>query len=452
MDRQQFRVTSPNHAARVSARWAGLGLTLCLFLLAGCGQLDLAVGPTLFDVKMEPALISPNADGQQDVTEIFYSLRRTATVNIYFENEAGQRFYFRQDQRRSPGDYRVQWGGVVDEQRTVETSYGPQEILSQVLAAGAYRWTIAATTSTGASEQATGIITLEDSDTTLPELHNFTVVPTVFTPNQDSLDDRVSINYALTKDVDKILVYLQDPAKLDNRYILAETPGLVKPEERGNHVFDYDGGVDLNAEPPPDGTYNIVGEARDRAGNAVRVVRQLTIKEGGKPRADVAGSEIHWQGEMSRNIVVALGEKICFEAVVVNESTVPLRTSGPEPGQEYRFSENYNKLAATINDSWYQQAGVWRFGINFDTTGIDFPFRWAIGRPEDLEKRVIDGKEQWYLLPGKAGQVRGCIIMDEAPPVSTNFWWGGLIHESVAVVNNNIDQISVQVGLPEQPK
>jgi hypothetical protein len=451
MDKQPFRGFRQPTQSKFSTQGAAAALLLLLFLLAGCGQLDLAVGPTLYDVKVAPALISPNADGQQDVTEVFYSLRRTATVNIYFENEAGERFYFRQDQRRSPGDYRVQWGGVVDEPHTMETSYGPQEILSQVLAAGAYRWTIEAAAA-DAVEQATGTITLEESDTTLPELHNFTVVPTVFTPNQDSLDDRVSINYALTKDVDKILVYLQDPAQPDNRYILAEKPGLVKPEERGNHEFDYDGGVDLNAEPPPDGTYNIVGEARDRAGNAVRVVRQLTIKEGGKPRADVAGSEIHWQGEMSRNIVVPLGEKICFEAVVVNESTVPLRTSGPEPGQEYRFSENYNKLAATINDSWYQQAGVWRFGINFDTTGIDFPFRWAIGRPEDLEKRVVDGQEQWYLLPGKSGQVRGCIVMDEPPPISTNFWWGGLIHESVAVVNNNIDRISVQVGLLEQPK
>ena len=48
-----------------------------------------------------------------------------------------------------------------------------------------------------------------------------------------------------------------------------------------------------------------------------------------------------------------------------------------------------------------QQAGVFRFGVNYDTTGIDFPFRWAIGRQEDLERRVIDGEEQWYLLPGE---------------------------------------------------
>ena len=65
--------------------------------------------------------------------------------------------------------------------------------------------------------------------------------------------------------------------------------------------------MDLNAEPPPDGTYNIVGEARDLAGNAVRVERQLTIEEGGKPRADVAQGEIDWEGEMNRIVSVPLG-------------------------------------------------------------------------------------------------------------------------------------------------
>jgi len=65
-----------------------------------------------------------------------------------------------------------------------------------------------------------------------------------------------------------------------------------------------------------------------------------------------------------------------------------------------------------------------------------------------LERRVIDGVEQWYLLPGKAGRVSGCIVMDERPPVGTNFWWGGLIHEYVGVANNYIDRITVDVGMP----
>lgn len=438
------------HAPRPLWRVGRIGLILALLgLLVSCGRLDPGVGPLLYDVLVSPDSITPNADGNQDVTEIQYSLRRTAQVSIYFENEDGERFYFRETRRRSPGDYSVFWGGAVEEARTVETDYGPQEIVSWVLPDGVYTWTIEAVEDNGHRETFTGTITLQDADTQVPELHNFAVVPQTFRPNQDGLaDDSVSISYYLTKDVDNVSVYLIDPEEPAVRLPIAEYPGVAEPTERGYHRYRYEGGVDLNAEPPPDGTYTVIGEARDAAGNAVRVARELTIEEGGKPRADIARGEIDWQGEMSRVVSVPLGEKLCFSAVVTNEGTVPIRTTGPWPGQEYRFSQNYNTLAADGNESWFQQAGVWRFGINFDTTGLDFPFRWAIGRQEDLERRVIDGREQWYLLPGHSGEVSGCIIMDEAPPVGTNTWWGGLIHEFVGVANNDVDRITVEVGVP----
>src|SRR5215203_6510639 len=115
---------------------------LMSMLVAGCGQLDFAVGPLLYDVVFTPDAITPNADGRQDVTEIQYSLRRAAAVSIYFENSEGERHYFRQDRRRSPGDYSVFWGGAVEEPTTVETDYGPQEILSWVLPDGVYTWVL----------------------------------------------------------------------------------------------------------------------------------------------------------------------------------------------------------------------------------------------------------------------------------------------------------------------
>jgi hypothetical protein len=383
------------------------------------------------------------------VTEVQYSLRRVASVSIYFENEVGERFYFRNARRRSPGHYSVFWGGAVDEPRTVETDAGPYDVLSWVLPDDVYHWTIEAQEPNGSKHVVGGQITLQDGDTEIPELHNFAVVPQIFRPNQDGLrDDWVSISYFLTKDVNSVQVYLVDPQQPGVRLPIAEDPGVAKTTERGYHEYRYEGGVDLNAEPPADGTYTVVGEARDAAGNAVSVARELTIEEGGKPRADIAQGEIDWQGEMNRVVSVPLGAKLCFRAVVTNEGTVPIRTTGPWPGQEFHFSENYNTLAGAQDDSWFQQAGVWRFGINFDTTGIDFPYRWAIGRPEDLERRMIDGQEQWYLLPGRSGEVSGCITMDEEPPVGTIFWWGGLIHEFVGVANNYVDRITIQVGAP----
>lgn len=430
---------------RVIQRTAVLSALVLVALLAGACSFR----PLLGDIVVQPAVISPNADGEDDATNIRYTLGRTAEVSIYFEDQAGNRHYFRRDQLRSPGDYQVAWGGVVNEPETIDNGQGPQQVLGRVLPDGEYTWTIEARDERGQVAAQTGTITLVDGDTVLPELQNFTVVPQRFTPNQDSIDDWVSISYYLPKDVDNVQVYLVDPAEPAFKYYIAEKERVIKPGERGNHEYRYEADVDQGAEAPPDGDYIIYAEARDLAGNHVVVTSTLTIEDGGKPRADILGGEIDWQGEVNRVVSVPLGGSLCFTATIQNEGTVSIRTAGPWPGTTYKFSENHNTLANELDDaSLYQQAGVWRFGVNFDTTGYDFPFRWAIGRPEDLEMRVIDGVEQWYLLPGQRSQVSGCIEFDQPPPVGTNFWWGGLIHEFVAVANNYVDRISVVVGAP----
>ena len=413
-----------------------------------------SLGALVHDVDVQPTVISPNADGNDDVTHIRYSLGRPADVSIYFVDDQGKRYYFRNAQRRSPGDYDVYWGGVINDPRVRPVPGGVMLVENQVLPDGAYTWVIEAADDRGRQQKVEGQITLQGADTTLPEIHNFTVVPHEFRPNQDGLrDDWVSIAYYLTKKAARLRVYLQPttsatgPSNL--KYPIAEKPLVAETGDAGYHEARYEGGVDLNAEPPPDGDYVLYGEAEDKVGNRVVVSSTLTILEGGKPRAEVAGGEIDWQGEMNRTVSVPLNHSVCFTTTIANIGPVPIRTAGPWPGQNFKFSQNYNTLADLLGEeSWYQQAGIFRFGINYDTTGVDFPFRWAIGRPEDLEVRIIDGRPQYYLLPGKRGLVHGCIEFDEKPPVGTNFWWGGLIHEFVEVVNNDIDRISVPVGVP----
>lgn len=427
--------------------------TGCALVLSACGRLAAQSGPPVYDVTVSPDHITPNADGSDDVTSISYSLRRAAAVSIYFENESGERFYFRDREPRAPGDYNVQWGGTTNDPMTMPAGELTADVISHVLPDGVYRWAVEATPENGEPTAVTGEITLSDGDTEIPQLSGFAIVPTTFTPNQDSIKDRVSISYSLSEDVAIMQVYLEDPAQPGVRFYIPPRPSVADPTERGYHDHDYDGGVDLNAEPPTDGTYTVVAEASDAAGNAIQVTGELTIVEGGKPRADVKGGEIDWVGEMSRVVTIALGEQVCFTAYVVNEGLVPIRTNGPWPEQEYLFTQNSNTLAQLRKDEtgetdWGPQSGAWYFGIMYNTAGTDFPFRWAVGRQEDLEMRLIDGQEQWYLMPGETGEVSGCITVNEEPPIGTTAWYGGLIHQSVEVANNNIDGITVNVGVP----
>jgi len=85
-----------------------LGLVVLSVLAAGCIS-----WPLLYDVKVAPDVISPNADGRDDVTRIEYKLRRSADLSIYFLDAEGEKHYFREDKRRSSGEYSVYFGGVV---------------------------------------------------------------------------------------------------------------------------------------------------------------------------------------------------------------------------------------------------------------------------------------------------------------------------------------------------
>jgi hypothetical protein len=426
-----------------------------LLLLLGVALSGCHLRPLLYGVSVSPSVISPNADGTDDATNIAYRLSRNALLSIYFENAGGERFYFRQDRHRSAGEYRVQWGGVINQPFWSENEFGRQLVKSWVLPDGVYTWVVEATDEDGQTQRIEGQIALEDGDTETPELRNFTVSVPVFTPNQDGLDDRTGVGYFLSKDVNSVRGYLYDPDKPDVQHPLEEQERAVNPGEAGYHYYDYDGGVDRGADPPLDGSYVVMFEARDLSGHHVVVSSTLTIKDGGKPRAEVVNGEIHWGGAVrsleGTEIYFPLGATLVFTTYVENYGRVPIRTSGPPSGTHYRSDQNYNTLAVNMGqESFHQQAGVWRFGINFDISQTDFPYRWAVGKPDQLRREIIDGREQWFLDPGKRGTISGSIELVGPFPREAIYAWGGLIHEYVGVAaeNNYVDQVLLHIGEP----
>jgi hypothetical protein len=399
-----------------------LTLPFVVALLTAC-----ASGPLLSDVSVNPPTISPNADGLTDVTRISYSLSRSAALSIYVLDDEGQPHFFRQNRRRSAGDYQVDFSGVVD---------------GAMLPDGRYTWVVEAVADDGQTASQQGQLVIENADTTKPELQGFSVYPQVFTPNQDGIDDRVTINYYLTKQA-QVSVYLIAPDG-ETRYPIAEKEREVKPGEPGFHTYDYEGGVDLGADPPPDGLYTIHTEAVDRVGNHTIVTSTLTIKEGGVPRADIVAADVDFYNPTTGDQVVPLGTTLAFTLTVENFGSVPIRTTGPGSGEPYRSDENFN------TKGFYESAGAWRVGIDYEgNPSYAYPYRWAIGNLDELEKRVINNNTQYYLLPGQRAIVIGSIQILDAPGNNdTVNFWAGLIHEKVSIdiFNDHVSPTPIRIG------
>jgi hypothetical protein len=98
---------------------------------------------------------------------------------------------------------------------------------------------------------------------------------------------------------------------------------------------------------------------------------------------------------------------------------------------------------------WHKSDGAWRFGINFEENPSEpYPFRWSLGKPDEL-KAVVKGDDTfYYLMPGQRVQITGSIRILDEPPRNPYYFWAGLIHEGVEIVQNYIDPILISVDVP----
>lgn len=415
-----------------------LGVTLTL---AACGEKSL-----LSDVSFSTDLITPNADHDNDVLVIKYNLARSADVSIYFEDKDGKRHYFRNRIHHAPSveePYQVLFAGVVDGYTLPGEQFEGFIVEKRVLQDGVYTWAVEATDATGVTEQVTGTLTIADADTALPELRGFSIHPPVFTPNRDSISDRATINVDLKKDVEELTVYLEGADGV--RYHVMEKETTTKLNEAGWHEFDYDAGVDLGADPPPDGTYTVTMQARDAVGQWTMATGTLTIENGGLPRAYILNGEIEWSGGGGPRVSIPLGGTLYFTLTVENDSVVPIRTSGPPPGTVYDSDQNY----ATLGE--YEQSGVFRVGIHCETSPTDHPWRWAVGGSDDLVE-VVDGDNRYFYLPAGAramvtGGVRFVNFVEARNP---QYCYASLIHEDVEIsmVNYRVDPVYLYIQVP----
>ena len=430
--------------------------------------------PLIMEAGFDRPSISPNADGEDDIAVFEYSLSRPATISLSLVSPAGRRFYFRQARARDDGDYSVLFSGVVDGfALDGETVYG--QIERRLLPNGDYRWQLDAEAEDASTMSVSGSLLIERGDTPLPVMSQFSISPSVFTPNQDGVADRVGVNVYLEKDVERLDVFLvgEDGVRI---------PISARVEERaygeaGRHLFDYEGGIDLGVDPPPDGVYKVVALAQDKVGQRMRMEDELTIEAGGKPFAeikpqapgvDVAFGVLPYDerlysdaialGELlpppeddvslaySQQITVPLGHMLVFRMTVENYGKAPIRTSGPPPGTVYQQEQ----LAGALG--FFDESGVWRVGIQCETSVSSFPYRWAVGSRDVLQDAYDEASENtfYYLPAGERAVVWGAIRMTEAKARNPQNCWAGLIHEDVAISlrNNHIGMRSIMIVDP----
>lgn len=418
-------------------RLSRLLVVAALLLLAACRP-----APVLDSVAVEPSTISPNADGRDDLANIRYRIGATTLVTTSFIGPDGQEHVWRKDERRSPNEYNGLFNGIID---------------GRMLPDGNYTWRITAQpVDGGPSAQAEGKMVIQGADPSRPDITEFTVLPDVFTPNQDGVNDRVTVSYVLAKPA-TVRVFLEDDRGRFVASLLEKKRGPVEPGSPGRHQYDYDAGVDADAPPPPDGQYNVVVEARDSLGNLVVERRPLTIQEGGVPRATILDSQI-------TPSIVALGDSVAITATVKNVGTTPVRTQGPPSGTSYDSTQSYNTLRAP------QSPGAFRLGATFNEapTDLDYPYRWQLGDPATLERRadegrtllcppgaateqcgleerVIGGKSYVYLLPGHSVQITGRIRITDRPLRREPLFYLALIQEDVRKHEESVNPTRVVI-------
>ncbi len=416
--------------------------------------------PLIDGAGFEHERITPNADGQNDLTTFSYTLTRNATVSIVFMDREGRAFVFREDESRVADDYRVLFSGVVHGFALPgETIHG--EVLARLLPDGDYDWTITAVDEAGQTARESGTLTIADADTDLPDLPGFDFMST-FTPNQDGLSDRVTFNVYVTKDA-QLTMYLVNEA--GEREFITERAEGITFGEAGAHDFDYDGGIDSGNEPPPDDTYQVVLLAEDAEGQKIRRTGTLALRDGGlpigaifpqptgttvfydtRPYADRFYSDETVQGDLipipegvqstiSDSEVVIQGDLLVFRLTITNDGSIGLRTTGPPPGTVYQQEQRASTLG------WFEESGAWRVGFECETMAASYPWRWAIAPADQLEV-VEEGEDTFYYLPpGEQAVVWGAVRLTEIRPRrNPQQCWFALIHEDVEIAQANVDR------------
>ncbi len=130
--------------------------------LAACSR----GGGPLSDVSVQPAVISPNADGRDDIARIAYKVNQPADVSIYLSGPDGERYDLRAEAQRapSPAPYELLFNGVSN---------------GRLMPDGTYTWHVEAAADPGVQSYS-GTLQITGADVPFPGIQELTLSSPVF--------------------------------------------------------------------------------------------------------------------------------------------------------------------------------------------------------------------------------------------------------------------------------
>ena len=200
----------------------------------------------------------------------------------------------------------------------------------------------------------------------------------------------------------------------DEAYPIPEAYGLAPPNAAGNHSYWFDA-LDILGERNNQRAIFSDSDAYDVFDQHVHWQLPLEVTNVGKVTGYIADGVVTYSGDL-----VDITETLCFSVTVVNSGNGYMRTIGPWPATIYDDTMNFTTL------KYPEDKGAFRIGLDFESTAGQYPFRWALGKP-DVDLVQLEGG--WYLPPGHTSIVTGCVQFIEMPKINPQYAWVGLIHE-----------------------
>ena len=396
------------------------GPLFCLAFLSLLSFLNACQEPPLLsDFTINPTIISV---AQKEESMVGFTLSKPAYINLYLTNGSTYVLRTAESERLYPsGHHTFRFSGVVEGYQDVDENY-LFNIVQRLVPNGTYQVTIVAQAGQESAELHHEV-TIKDNAGTLPEMSALTVDPEVISPNQDGLDDAVKVTLVLEQDVEQLLIYVV--SETGQAYHVPEIEGQARPNSQGLHIFHFDA-LDVVGDELINGMYAISVNVYDRFGQHINWEFPLEVKEVGEIFGFVVDGAVSYSSDM-----IPLNESLCFNLTVRNSSTAFMRTIGPWPDTVYQDEMNFVSL------NYPEDKGVYRIGVDFESSEGQYPFRWALGTPE-IDLVQVDG--EWYLPPNSDGSVEGCIEFNRIPDINPQFVWIGLLHEQTKapLVNHRV--------------